>query len=600
MNSGIVGTTLAGFRVTDLLGKGGMGSVYKAHDPQLERDVALKLMDPVLAHDEAFMRRFRIEAKALAQLNNPHIVTVYALQETDQGVCIVMEFVQGTTLAEMIKTSGALEMKRALDLFRQILSAFEHAHKAGVLHRDIKPGNIMVTDSGEIRVTDFGLAKLHLGPSSTVTQLTGGTLYYVSPEQLEGLAGVDQRGDIYSIGMTLFEALTGTVPFEKTESDFRTRERIVKGKIQPPRSFNPSIPKHLSDFVMKAIARDPEDRFQSVEEMRVAFERIRADELQIAGGSKPGGSYGRVAAIALGVLALLVASFFMYRVFAPVQSDLSITTVPPDARVKVNGAEIGSSPFREYHVSSGPVLVRVEKENYAPIDTELSVESGQHLTITLRLIPTAVARKENPGPISNPAKETGQEAQPSANLATRETRKEATNIEKAVRREGSTRKPEQKREVASADRSKGQEQQSASEVASKEAEKLEAEKLEVEKLEKERLSAEEVAKAKKSLQDLVAQYTAAFEASNLSSLKSLLKFSSAEDQAWGKFFDVARNIKVNVNDLDVQNDAGKGDVAFKARLSYLNTSKGEEEHSTILNTWKCENVHGKWMIVSRK
>lgn len=601
MNSDVVGKTLAGFRVTDLLGKGGMGSVYKAHDLQLERDVALKLMDPILARDNNFMKRFRVEAKALAQLNNPHIVKVHALQETDQGVCIAMEFVHGTTLADMIKASGALETKRVLDLFRQILSAFDYAHKAGVLHRDIKPSNIMVTESGEIKVTDFGLAKLHRGPSSTVTQLTGGTLYYVFPEQLEGLANVDHRGDIYSIGMTLFEALTGTVPFEKTESDFRIRERIVKGKVQLPRSFNPSISKRLNDFVMKAIAKAPEDRFQSVEEMRTAFERIAADEAQIAGGQKPTTDYRKVAAIALGVCVLFIASLYLYKQLHPAEVDLTITTFPPEAGVKINGTELGTSPLRDYQIAPGPVHVLVEKENYVSIDTQFSIESGGHLAVTLALTPMSFANNRSPGEASNLETATVQQPlvasispegnQPSGEVAAKQP---------AQRKEGS-HAVGRSRELAAQGRSNsGEETERRLEAEKAETEKLEADRLEVEKLEKERRSAEELARARTGLQNLVEQCRTAFESSDLGSLKSLLKFSEKEEEAWSKFFELARDIKVKVDDLDVQNSAGAGDVAFKARLSYVNTSKGEVEQSTVLNSWKCENVHGKWVIVSRK
>lgn len=278
MSSDIIGRTVAGCRITELIGRGGMGIVYKARHLELEQDRALKVMDPELARNEAFMKRFRIEAKALAKLKNPNIVTVHDLCETEIGVCLIMEYVSGSTLGEIIKSSGALRLERVYKIFRQILSALEHAHAAGVIHRDIKPGNMIVTQSDEVKVADFGLAKIQQQTTATVTQITGGTLYYVSPEQIEGLVPIDHRSDLYSLGMTLYEAITGAVPFDKTASEFKISERIVKGKISPPRTLNPQIPKELNDFVMKAIARNPESRFQSASEMRTELERIETEE----------------------------------------------------------------------------------------------------------------------------------------------------------------------------------------------------------------------------------------------------------------------------------------------------------------------------------
>lgn len=280
MSSDIIGKTVAGCRITELIGRGGMGIVYKARHLELEQDRALKVMDPDLAQNEAFMKRFRVEAKALAKLKNPNIVTVHDLCETEIGVCLIMEYVSGSTLGEIIKSSGALRLERVYKIFRQILSALEHAHAAGVIHRDIKPGNMIVTHSDEVKVADFGLAKIQQQTTATVTQITGGTLYYVSPEQIEGLVPIDHRSDLYSLGMTLYEAITGAVPFDKTASEFKISERIVKGKISPPRTLNPQISKELNDFVMKAIAKNRESRFQSALEMRTELERIETEEKQ--------------------------------------------------------------------------------------------------------------------------------------------------------------------------------------------------------------------------------------------------------------------------------------------------------------------------------
>ena len=197
MDQSVIGKIVDNYQITAVLGKGGMGVVYKARNMALEKDVALKMMDASLARDESFLKRFQSEAKALAKLQNPNIVTVYDLRETELGFCIIMEYVEGTTLAAKIKQWGPLPVKMAISVFKQLLTALDHAHKVGVIHRDIKPSNIMLTEQNIVKVTDFGLAKIQQVSAATVTMGTGGTLYYMSPEQVRGLSNVDDRGDIY-------------------------------------------------------------------------------------------------------------------------------------------------------------------------------------------------------------------------------------------------------------------------------------------------------------------------------------------------------------------------------------------------------------------
>lgn len=331
MSSEIIGRTLAGYRITELIGRGGMGIVYKARHLELEQDRALKIMDTALARNESFMKRFRVEAKALARLKSPNIVTVYDLCETEIGVCLIMEYVSGSTLAEIIRSTGALSRPRVFKIFRQILTALEHAHAAGIIHRDIKPGNVMVTESDEVKVADFGLAKIQQQTSTTVTQFTGGTLFYVSPEQLEGLVPIDHRSDLYSVGMTLYEALTGAVPFDKSATEFRISERIVKGKIPPPSSLKGDIPKTLNDFVMKAIARDPKNRFQSASKMLAELEKIQAAETQsqhlVSRRTRP-----RVVLAAFVAVLAAFGGYIILRMIGPepgpAQSDASTPAVP--------------------------------------------------------------------------------------------------------------------------------------------------------------------------------------------------------------------------------------------------------------------------------
>jgi len=223
----LIGKVIDNFRVVSVLGKGGMGIVYRAKDLMLDKDVAVKMMDARLDPEGRLLKRFQEEARSLAHLQHPNIVAIYTLRESQLGLCIVMEFVKGKNLSDIIKESGGLPLNRFKKIFLQCLNALEHAHTEGIIHRDIKPSNIMLTDHDVVKITDFGLAK-RLDPSPNAsTVLAGGTLYYSPPEQLDSLANVDYRGDIYSLGMTMYEALTGKIPFADTASDFRIRQAIV-------------------------------------------------------------------------------------------------------------------------------------------------------------------------------------------------------------------------------------------------------------------------------------------------------------------------------------------------------------------------------------
>jgi len=241
----LIGKTVDSYRILEVIGRGGMGVVFKAIDTSLEKIVALKMVDPFLARDESFVKRFKTEAKALARLENPNIVRVFALRETESGLFMVMEYVEAKPLSNCISENGPFSTSEAISITKQLLNAIGHAHKVGVIHRDIKPSNILFCSDGSVKVTDFGLAKVikQKGPASTVTQTRAGTLYYMSPEQVKGLKNVDERSDLYSLGMTVYEMLVGRVPFDKTDSDFTIQKKIVDGEIPSPLKFDAKIPK---------------------------------------------------------------------------------------------------------------------------------------------------------------------------------------------------------------------------------------------------------------------------------------------------------------------------------------------------------------------
>jgi len=182
-----------------------------------------------------------------------------------------MEYVEGSTLTDKILKDGAFHWLEALPIIKQVLSAIGHAHEAGIIHRDIKPNNILLDDKGTVKITDFGLAKDQTKMTNTISVTSGGTLYYMSPEHVKGFSFIDARSDLYSIGMTFYEMLTGIIPFQNIKSDFDIRESIVRKEFEKPRSINPTIPTELEMIVMRSISKNPDDRYQTADDMMQAI-----------------------------------------------------------------------------------------------------------------------------------------------------------------------------------------------------------------------------------------------------------------------------------------------------------------------------------------
>ncbi|MBM2842068.1 MAG: Protein kinase protein, partial [Bacteroidetes bacterium] len=396
MDSGMIGKVIDNFQILDVVGKGGMGVVYRAKDVSLDRDVALKMMDPALARDEDFLKRFKSEAKALAKLQNPNIVSIFALRETEIGFCLVMEFVEGNTLADRIRDGGALSVEKVLPIFKQILIALDHAHKIGVIHRDIKPSNIMLTKDDVVKVTDFGLAKIQQVSAATMTLGTGGTLFYMSPEQVRGLANVDARGDIYSLGMTLYEALVGQVPFTNTDTDFSIRQSIVEGKIPPPDKLNPSLPKGIVKVIQKSIEKDPSKRYQTAAEMwddlekaiqkkRSEFQK-RTDDATQPVTQTSSGRPQRVIIAGSALVVLALAVWLLLPKFSSASTTmLSVTTTPAGAMVSINNQQSILSPVSAYKVDPGKVRIQASAPNYMSIDSTITLSKGEDMSVMLLL-----------------------------------------------------------------------------------------------------------------------------------------------------------------------------------------------------------------------
>ncbi len=265
------------YRLEGTIGAGGMAEVHRGTDTVLGRPVAIKVLAPQFARDAAFVERFRREARAAARLNHPNVVNVYDTGSDDGTHYIVMEYVDGRTLADRLASGGALPTAAALELAGAVCRALSAAHRQGIVHRDIKPGNVMVTPEGQVKVMDFGIARLADG-AETVAQTAAvlGTASYLSPEQARG-EPVDERSDIYSLGVVLYEMLTGRPPFTG-DSAVAVAYKHVQEAPEPPSRWNPDIPPALDAVVLRCLAKDPANRYPSAEQLRRDLERVGRGE----------------------------------------------------------------------------------------------------------------------------------------------------------------------------------------------------------------------------------------------------------------------------------------------------------------------------------
>jgi eukaryotic-like serine/threonine-protein kinase len=280
------------YRIMRKLGAGGMANVYLAEDQELGRRVAIKILNDRHAGDDQFIERFRREAKNAAGLSHPNIVSIYDRGEAEGTYYIAMEYLDGRTLKELIVSRGPAPIKTTIEYARQILAAIGHAHRNGIVHRDIKPHNVVVDPDGRLKVTDFGIARSGASQMTEAGSIIG-TAQYLSPEQAKG-APVDQRSDLYAVGVVLYEMLTGKVPFSG-DTPLEIAMKHLSKVPEPPSKLRPEISEDLDMIVLRALAKDPDERYQSAEEMAADLSRVArglgvSDETADAATAVLGGS----------------------------------------------------------------------------------------------------------------------------------------------------------------------------------------------------------------------------------------------------------------------------------------------------------------------
>jgi serine/threonine-protein kinase len=268
----MIGKTISHYKILKEIGRGGMGEVYLADDLKLERQVVIKFLPQHLTRDRDYVVRFEREAKAAASLNHPNIVTIYDIIEENDQICIVMEYVRGQTLRDLLTTNYKLPVTKSIQIISQLCEGLSKAHDTGIIHRDIKPANIIITDNGIAKILDFGLAKLKGTSKLTKETSTLGTIHYMSPEQTKG-EEVDHRSDIWSLGIVLYEMLTDGLPF-KGDYDQAIAYSIVNDNPEPLSASRKDIPKELERIVAKTLSKNPAERYQHMDDLLVDLKSI--------------------------------------------------------------------------------------------------------------------------------------------------------------------------------------------------------------------------------------------------------------------------------------------------------------------------------------
>lgn len=397
------------YRIVKELGKGTMGVVYQAHDPQIDRMVALKVMRPDRLTSEDFVARFLKEARAIGRLSHPRIVTIYDVGNANDTIYIAMEFLQGQPFNEVIRDRG-LTAPQSVEIAIQVAEALDYAHGKGIVHRDIKPSNIILTRDDGIKLTDFGIAHIEdiaAGQQTRAGEILG-TPIYMAPEQVAG-SGADRRSDLYSLGVILYEMITGRRPFtgDSITAIFRA---IAMDQPEPPASLDPFISQALSDLIVKSLAKSPDERFQTGREMAEALRAVGDSQpppqIPATADRRPGRFRKAFWTAGLAVLFLVVAALGVYhyvgsrsapprreipaaavpRVQAAAQAVLKISSDPAGAQVYLDSVFKGRTPL-DLALPLGKYELRLNLPEYLAWEAQVELDTKGETPVHVRMQP---------------------------------------------------------------------------------------------------------------------------------------------------------------------------------------------------------------------
>ena len=377
------------YKIVDQLGKGSMGEVFLAHDPHIERRVALKVLRRDHLAKKEIVSRFIKEAKAIGRLSHPGIVNVHDVGQDHGTIFIAMEYLEGQPLNEAVR-SRKLDIAEIVSICIQVAQALDYAHKKGIVHRDVKPSNLILMENNQIKLTDFGIARFEDASLTLKTRLGDilGTPAYMSPEQISANV-VDSRSDIYSLGVILYELLVGKRPF--IENDISSLFRAIADQnILAPIKANPSIPRGLNAVILKAMARKPDDRYQSGAELASALSKYTADAMTELKPPKKGAVYRRFGRIAILLAVMAVLSWQIYHYWAanqPATAWVNITSEPSNASIYLNNIYKGKTPLR-CELPIGRYDIRLTLAEHYESEAQINVRDTVEMPVHLRLTPS--------------------------------------------------------------------------------------------------------------------------------------------------------------------------------------------------------------------
>lgn len=389
--------TYGRYQIIEELGKGSMGIVYKAHDPQIDRLVALKVLRQDRLTSDDFIHRFLKEAKAIGRLSHPHIVTVYDVGEDHGTIYIAMEFLEGRPLNQVMG-ERRLGLREIIEIGIQAAETLDHAHQKGIVHRDVKPSNILLQTSGQIKITDFGIAHIE-DPSASVQTQAGeilGTPAYMSPEQVMSRP-VDGRSDLFSLGIILYELATGKRPFggENLAAIFNS---ITQEIPSPPVRINPEIPLELSQIILKCLNKKQEERFQSgktlAEALKTTLQKMEPMAVETEASKRSKNMFLFIIGIILllGIGGILSYLYILPKERGPVQNEiiktgaLHVESNPAGAQVFIDGTFKGKAPIK-LELSAGKHEVRLTLPNHFDWEAQVDLKENEETPLLIHLVP---------------------------------------------------------------------------------------------------------------------------------------------------------------------------------------------------------------------